>query len=123
MVSHQDKSRCIEQRSQTDGLADLRGFVDDAEIKPPTCKNGMFDAHTGSPDHQLDRDRRFVKFVVPQRVSQRRRGNSNLFVVKLLQLRQCLNSLLPHTLLCVGQDVWMNLEEPKTQERSKLMSG
>lgn len=88
MVSHQDKSACVEQRSQTDGLADLRGFVDDAEIKPPTCKNGMLDAHTGSPDHQLDGDRRLVKLVriCSAKCHKRRRGNSNLFVVKLLQL-------------------------------------
>lgn len=35
---------------------------------------------------------------------------SNLLVVKLLQLWQRANSRLPHTFLRVRQDVWMNLE-------------
>lgn len=40
-------------------------------------------------------------------------SHSDLFVVKLLQLGQRLNPLLPHTLLRVGQDVWMHLQESR----------
>ena len=38
---------------------------------------------------------------------------SNLLVVKLLQRRECVNPLLPHTFLRVRQNVWMNLEAEK----------
>lgn len=40
----------------------------------------------------------------------------HLFVVKLLQLGQSMNSLLPQAFLCVGQDVWMNLEAENKKE-------
>lgn len=40
-------------------------------------------------------------------------SHSDLFVVKLLQLGQRLNPLLPHTLLRVGQDVWMHLQQSR----------
>lgn len=53
VVPHQDEALGEEQRPQTDGLADLRRFVHDAEVKAPVCENGMLDAHTGSCDHQL----------------------------------------------------------------------
>lgn len=57
MISNQDKSLGIEQRSQTDRLADLRRLVYDAEIEAATRENGMFDAHTGGAHHQLERER------------------------------------------------------------------
>lgn len=53
VVSHQDEALGVEQRPQTDGLADLRCFVHDAEIEAPAGENGMLDAHAGSSDHQL----------------------------------------------------------------------
>lgn len=57
VISHQDKSLGVEQRPQTDGLADLRRLVYDAEIKAAPCENGMFDAHAGSSHDQLERER------------------------------------------------------------------
>lgn len=58
MVSNQDKPLGIKQWSYTDRLADLRGFIYNAEIKPATGKNGMLDAHTGGCHYKLDRGKR-----------------------------------------------------------------
>lgn len=53
VVSHQDKALGVEQRPQTDGLADLRRLVHDAEIEASAGEKGMLDAHAGGSDHQL----------------------------------------------------------------------
>lgn len=58
VVSNQHKSLGIKQWSYADRLADLRGFIYDAEIKPATGKNGMFDAHTGGSHYKLVRGKR-----------------------------------------------------------------
>lgn len=48
---------------------------------------------------------------------------SNLLVVKLLQLWQRVNSFLPHAFLCVRQDVWMNLGGGNTTELRASQTG
>lgn len=53
MVSHQNKSPGVEKRSETDGLADLRRLVYDAEVEPSTGEDRMFDAHAGGGYDQL----------------------------------------------------------------------
>lgn len=58
MVSNQHKSLGIKQWSYADRLADLRGFIYDAEIKPAMGKNGMFDSHTGGSHYKLVREKR-----------------------------------------------------------------
>lgn len=58
MVSDQDKPPGIEQGSHTDRLADLRGFVHDAEVKAAASEEGMLDAHTGGSHNKLDGERR-----------------------------------------------------------------
>lgn len=151
MISNQDKSLGIEQGSQTDGLADLWSFVYDAEIKPATCEKGMLDAHTGGSHYQLEREREdpywmtfthlshnIYKWNVLKQEKDIRCGfqrvklevvaiiifcklTPHLLVIKLLQLWQCANSLLPRTFLCVRQDVWMNLE--KVAENKQVRGG
>lgn len=58
MVSNQDKPLGIKQWSYTNRLADLRGFIYNAEIKPAMGKNGMLDAHTGGCHYKLERGKR-----------------------------------------------------------------
>lgn len=53
MVSHQDEALGVEQRPQTDGLADLRRLVHDAEIEAAAREYGMFDSHAGGCHNQL----------------------------------------------------------------------
>lgn len=53
VISDQDKSFGVEQRPQTDRLADLWRFIHDAEIESASGKNGVLDAHTGGRNYQL----------------------------------------------------------------------
>lgn len=69
VISNQDKSLGVEQRSQTDRLADLWRLIYDAEIEAATRENGMFDAHTGGSHHQLERETEAINDVMFMRDS------------------------------------------------------
>lgn len=134
VISDQDKSLGVEQGSQTDGLTDLWRLVYDAEIKPPTCENGMLDAHTGGSHYQLEKEGIGIEWeyvfsfnlnvlISTTEMSWNRKKNIeinskmlkkkvvviiifhkqslHLLVIKLLQLWESVNPLLPGTFLGV----------------------
>lgn len=116
MVSDQHESPGVEKRSETDRLADLWRLVYDAEVKASTCEDRVLDPHTGGCYDQLKHP--VTKFNTLNKKPRKWQHISiwclmwalYLFIIQLLQLWQGVNALLPHTFLCVRQDIRMNLK-------------